>query len=141
MSRYGVPLFVTENGIADSRDALRPDYLASHLKEIAAAVSRGVDVRGYYHWSLLDNFEWVKGFTPRFGLWEVDYDTFERKPRPSAKLYAEIIRRHPSGEAPQSEAIERAYSDFRNEDPRKPKAAPNSADHHIPAGMVPKAGY
>jgi beta-glucosidase/6-phospho-beta-glucosidase/beta-galactosidase len=91
LGRYGLPLYITENGIADNRDALRPAYLVSHLKQIATEIGRGADIRGYYHWSLLDNFEWVKGFAPRFGLYEVDYKTLERHPRPSAALYRRII--------------------------------------------------
>ena len=93
-SRYGVPLYVTENGIADRVDHLRPDYLRCHLHEIAKAISSGIDVRGYYHWSLLDNFEWIKGFGPRFGLYGVDYTTLERTPTHSAKLYQEFIAHH-----------------------------------------------
>jgi beta-glucosidase len=62
------------------------------LKNIYRAISDGVDVRGYLHWALLDNFEWEKGFWPRFGLIEVDYETLERKIRPSAYFYRDIIR-------------------------------------------------
>ena len=115
MSRYGLPLYITENGIADDKDRLRPGYLVSHLKEIASAVAAGSDVRGYFHWSLLDNFEWVKGFAPRFGLLEVDYRTFERKPRLSAELYRRIIAEHRelADTRPQAQAIERAYSTFK----------------------------
>jgi beta-glucosidase/6-phospho-beta-glucosidase/beta-galactosidase len=93
--RYGLPLYVTENGVADRDDDLRPRYLLSHLAQVARAISEdGLDIRGYYHWSLLDNFEWIKGFWPRFGLYQVDYDTFERKPTRSAELYRRIIDAH-----------------------------------------------
>jgi len=68
--------------------------LRSHLSEIAKEIKDGADIRGYYHWSLLDNFEWVKGFAPRFGLFEVDYGNFSRKKRKSAELYARIITEH-----------------------------------------------
>jgi beta-glucosidase len=91
---YGLPIFITENGIADAGDRLRPQYLVSHLREVAQAIAQGADIRGYYHWSLLDNFEWIKGFPPRFGLLAVDYETFERKPRASAALYRRIIEAH-----------------------------------------------
>jgi beta-glucosidase len=90
--RYGLPILITENGIADRNDELRADYLRWHLDEVAAAMAAGVDVRGYYHWSLLDNFEWIKGFGPRFGLYEVDYATLERRRRPSAETYRMRIR-------------------------------------------------
>lgn len=92
VSRYRLPVFVTENGIADKDDAHRAEYLRLHLREVEAARDRGVDIRGYYYWSLLDNFEWVKGFGPRFGLFEVNYETFERKRRPSADVFAQLIR-------------------------------------------------
>ncbi len=92
--RYGLPVYVTENGIADKEDRIRPDYLQAHLREIARLVDSGLDVRGYYHWSLLDNFEWIKGFGPRFGLFQVDYKTFERKPTHTALLLKKILERH-----------------------------------------------
>jgi beta-glucosidase len=90
--RSGVPVYVTENGIADATDAKRGPFLVRHLAEIARAIADGVDVRGYFHWSLLDNFEWAEGYGPRFGLVEVDYATQERRIRPSAHLYAKIAR-------------------------------------------------
>lgn len=91
--RYRLPIFVTENGTADAADSFRSSYIATHLAEIARAVGDGVDVRRYYHWSLMDNFEWVEGLTPRFGLVEVDYATQERRIRESGRFYAEISRR------------------------------------------------
>ena len=90
--RARVPIYITENGIADAADDRRPRFLVRHLAEIARAIARGVDVRGYMHWSLLDNFEWAEGYTPRFGLVRVDYATQERHPRPSAEIYARIAR-------------------------------------------------
>lgn len=98
----GLPLYITENGIADRDDRHRSEYLFSHLREVADSTKRGIEIRGYYHWSLLDNFEWIKGFGPRFGLYEVDYETFERRRRPSAELYHKIISVH-GGSAPQLE--------------------------------------
>jgi beta-glucosidase len=91
---YGLPVYVTENGIADRDDVQRPEYLRSHLRELALAIADGVDIRGYYHWSLLDNFEWIKGFGPRFGLYKVDYESFTRTPTATAELYKKIIRDH-----------------------------------------------
>ncbi len=90
--RLGLPILITENGIADADDDLRPAFLLAHLLEAHRAIQEGVDVRGYFHWSLIDNYEWAEGFGPRFGLVEVDYETLERRPRPSARLYAEICR-------------------------------------------------
>jgi beta-glucosidase len=90
--RYRKPLHVTENGVADATDALRPQALVSHLAEAARAVRDGVDLRGYFHWSSMDNFEWAEGYGMRFGLVEVDFKTQERKPRPSAALYSRLVR-------------------------------------------------
>src|SRR5262249_32882459 len=90
--RAGVPIYITENGLADRTDEKRPGFISSHLAEVARAIEAGVDVRGYYHWSLLDNFEWAEGYGPRFGLVEVNPKTFERKPRSSATLYARIAK-------------------------------------------------
>lgn len=90
----GKPIYITENGLADRDDRLRPKFIKEHLFYVHKAISDGVDVRGYFHWSLLDNFEFVelRGFWPRFGLVEVDYKTLERKIRPSALVYAEICK-------------------------------------------------
>ncbi len=90
--RSGLPVYVTENGIADAADAMRGAFLVDHLRELARAIADGVDVRGYFHWSLLDNFEWAEGYGPRFGLFEVDYATQERRARESAHIYARIAR-------------------------------------------------
>ncbi len=93
----GLPVYVTENGIADARDTRRARFLEAHLRELERLVGDGVDVRGYYHWSLLDNFEWSEGYAPRFGLVEVDYATGERRPRASAEVYARIARERTVG--------------------------------------------
>jgi beta-glucosidase len=88
--RSRLPVYVTENGIADASDAKRGTFLRRHLAELARAIADGIDVRGYFHWSLLDNFEWADGYGPRFGLVEVDYATQSRRLRPSARIYARI---------------------------------------------------
>jgi len=88
--RSRVPLYVTENGIADARDAQRPSFLVRHLAQVAEAIRDGIDVRGYFHWSLLDNFEWAQGYEPRFGLFEVDYATQERISRGSVEVFRRI---------------------------------------------------
>ncbi|MFN2581481.1 MAG: glycoside hydrolase family 1 protein [Candidatus Dormibacteria bacterium] len=89
-----LPLIVTENGIADRRDALRPAYIVDHLNAVLDAVAEGADVRGYLHWTAWDNFEWSEGYTKKFGLWEVDRETLERRARPSAVLFSRICQTH-----------------------------------------------
>jgi beta-galactosidase len=90
---YELPVYVTENGIADSDDDQRRDYLASHLKQMRKAIDEdGADVRGYFQWSLTDNLEWVYGYEPRFGLYSYDPETLERTARPSAAFYAKVAR-------------------------------------------------
>lgn len=89
--RYGKPIYITENGVADATDKLRPRALVAHLAETARAVRQGVDLRGYLHWSIMDNFEWAEGYAMRFGLVEVDFKTQVRTPRPSAALYSRLI--------------------------------------------------
>ncbi len=91
-SRLGVPLYVTENGIRDAEDALRASFLLDHVAAVHEAVQLGADVRGYFHWSLVDNFEWAEGWSPRFGLHALDRETQKRSARPSAELYAGICR-------------------------------------------------
>jgi beta-glucosidase len=93
--RYGLPLYVTENGIADATGARRPAFVDAHLHAVAQALREGIPVRGYFHWSLLDNFEWAHGFAPRFGLYRVDYATFERTPAPGAERFRAWAERLP----------------------------------------------
>lgn len=92
MMRYRKPIYVTENGIATSNDRKRVRFLIGYVKEMYHAIKSGADVRGYCYWSLIDNFEWDKGFDPRFGLIDIDYKTFKRTPRRSAFIYAQIAR-------------------------------------------------
>lgn len=92
LKKYKKPIYITENGLADASDQKRSWYIFEILKNIYKAISEGIEVKGYLHWTLLDNFEWEKGFWPRFGLIEVDYKTLERKIRPSAYFYRDIIR-------------------------------------------------
>jgi beta-glucosidase len=93
-ARAGLPVLVTEHGFADAADRFRAQALVEALLHLARAIASGVPVVGYYHWSLLDNFEWSDGFAPRFGLYEVDYTSPDcvRRKRPSAEIYARIAR-------------------------------------------------
>lgn len=90
LARYNKPILVTENGVADENDELRPAFLVSHLQELHHAVAEGVPVQGYLHWSAIDNFEWAEGRRLRFGLIHVDYDTQARTVKPSGEIYAKI---------------------------------------------------
>jgi beta-glucosidase len=101
----GVPIYVTENGAAfedavgaDGRidDPRRVDYLRDHVTSVAKAREAGVDVRGYFVWSLLDNFEWARGYVPRFGLTYVDYATQTRTPKASGEWYRGLIAASPA---------------------------------------------
>lgn len=92
MSEHQLPIYITENGISTLNDHQRARYIISYLKEVYHAIHSGVDVRGYFHWSLLDNFEWDKGYKSRFGLIEVDFQTLERKIKGSGKIYGQICR-------------------------------------------------
>ena len=87
-----LPILITENGVEDNSDRLRPRYLAQHIHQMWRAVNFNWPVKGYFHWTLVDNFEWERGWTQRFGLWALDVDTQKRTRRPSADLYAEICR-------------------------------------------------
>ncbi|MBM4427092.1 MAG: glycoside hydrolase family 1 protein [Chloroflexi bacterium] len=87
-----LPIIITENGVEDFDDHLRPRYLAEHLHQVWRAVNFNWPVKGYFHWSLVDNFEWERGWTQRFGLWGLDIDTQKRIRRPSVDLYAEICK-------------------------------------------------
>jgi beta-glucosidase len=88
----GVPVLITESGIATEDDTERITYLAEVLRGVGRALDDGVDIRGYFVWSLLDNFEWALGFKPRFGLHSVDHETFARRPKPSASWYEDVAR-------------------------------------------------
>jgi beta-glucosidase len=98
-----VPILITENGCAiddvpgpdgEVHDPRRIEFLRTHLAAVDEAIARGVDVRGYFAWSLMDNFEWAEGYGPRFGLTYVDYETLRRIPKDSARWYADVVRRN-----------------------------------------------
>jgi beta-glucosidase len=87
-----LPIYITENGIGGEEDSLRRRYIVTHLRQLWRAVNFNWDVRGYFHWSLVDNFEWERGWEHRFGLYALDRETQARTPRQSARLYSEIAR-------------------------------------------------
>jgi beta-galactosidase len=92
MSEYRLPLYIMENGIADASDKVRPRFLVEHLKVIERTLDEyNIDLRGYFHWSLLDNYEWAEGFKKKFGLFAVNLGTKKRIVRQSALIYKKII--------------------------------------------------
>ena len=90
--RFDKDIIITENGVEDSKDMIRPRYLAQHIEKLWRATNFNWRVKGYFHWSLTDNFEWERGWTQRFGLWELDVETQKRRKRKSAELYEEICK-------------------------------------------------
>ena len=88
----GLPIYITECGIASTNDDRRNRFLIAYLQEVARAIKSGVNVRGFFYWSLIDNFEWHMGFEFRFGLIEIKSQTLERRIRPSALVYTDIIQ-------------------------------------------------
>ncbi len=86
------PIIITENGVEDAEDKMRPRYIAQHIQQVWRAVNFNFPVKGYFHWSLVDNFEWERGWTQRFGLWGLDPETQQRIRRPSVDLYAAICK-------------------------------------------------
>jgi len=90
LERTGKPIYITENGIPDADDDQRPRYLITHLRAIWQAINQNVPIMGYYHWSLVDNFEWAEGWNLRFGLVELNPQTQERRLRRSGELYGEV---------------------------------------------------
>lgn len=92
----GVPVLVTEHGMSTDDDALRAAFIEPSLLGLRAVMDEGVPVLGYLHWTLMDNFEWVFGYAHQLGLHEVDRETFERRPKPSAGVYADLVKRYRS---------------------------------------------
>ncbi|MBF0351325.1 MAG: glycoside hydrolase family 1 protein [SAR324 cluster bacterium] len=90
--RYQVPLYITENGICDRNDTQRSRYIFDHLKALRQALDEGINIQRYYHWTLMDNFEWAEGLSAKFGLVEVNYENQRRTIRRSGLFYTEICR-------------------------------------------------
>ncbi len=100
----GLPVYVTENGIGTHDDEARIEYVRRALQGVGRCLDDGIDVRGYFYWSLLDNFEWVLGYGPTFGMVAVDRDTFERRPKASAAWFAGVAGANSIGGVPRSPA-------------------------------------
>ena len=96
---YGKPIYVTESGIDDASDDKRRAYIRTYLQALQGAIADGADVRGYFYWSLVDNFEWAEGYRAHFGLYRFDPKSLKREMQPSARLYRRIAR---TGEVPGS---------------------------------------
>jgi beta-glucosidase len=92
LRRFGVPLYVTENGVYDPDDSQRPQFIHDHAAAVLQARAEGIDLAGYFHWSLIDNFEWAQGWTTPFGLISLDPKTQTRKIRPSARVLEQYAR-------------------------------------------------
>ncbi|OYU35401.1 family 1 glycosylhydrolase [Novosphingobium sp. PASSN1] len=92
-----VPIMVTEHGVGTEDDTTRAWFIPEALDHLRAAIADGVPVKGYLHWSLIDNFEWVFGYKPKFGLHSFDRETFARTPKPSALVYRDYIKSHTAG--------------------------------------------
>ncbi|MFJ8543301.1 family 1 glycosylhydrolase [Streptomyces sp. NPDC093586] len=88
----GVPVLVTEHGIQTADDTQRAAFIPAAVRELTAETAAGTPVLGYCHWTLMDNFEWIFGYGAQLGLHEVDRDTFQRRPKPSARAYADVGR-------------------------------------------------
>ena len=92
VEKFNKPIVITENGVEDSKDQLRPQYLIEHIQKLWRAVNLSVPVRGYFHWTLVDNFEWERGWSQRFGLWRLNLQDQSRIKTKSAELYAQICK-------------------------------------------------
>ncbi|MDO8575691.1 MAG: family 1 glycosylhydrolase [bacterium] len=94
LKRYGLPIYVSEHGLADATDSRRAEFIRNAARSLHRALAEDVPVRGYVHWSMLDNYEWTNGFGPRFGLVEIDYATQKRRIRDSAYVYKQICEKN-----------------------------------------------
>ncbi len=91
-SKLKVPIIITENGMATHDDRRKSEFLKLHIDELRRCIADGMDIRGYFYWSLMDNYEWAHGFDSRFGLYRVDFNTFKRMPTMAAEFYSNVIR-------------------------------------------------
>ena len=94
LKSFSLPVIITENGTSEDKPEDYESFLIEHLMSVAKAISNSVDIQGYFWWSLLDNFEWDKGFKKRFGLIGVDYSNMARQRKPFSYTYANICRKN-----------------------------------------------
>jgi beta-glucosidase len=94
IAQLGVPIYITENGIADAKDDRRDRFIRRYLFALSVAIKDGCDVRGYFYWSLMDNFEWTEGYDMKFGLYEVNFKTQERRLREGARYFVDVVQRN-----------------------------------------------
>jgi beta-glucosidase len=87
----GKPIIITENGVADKNDIIRSKYIDRYLFAVSRAIEEGADIKGYYYWTLMDNFEWSEGYDMKFGLYDVDFKTQKRTLREGSKRFIDII--------------------------------------------------
>jgi beta-glucosidase/6-phospho-beta-glucosidase/beta-galactosidase len=99
---FGLPLLVTENGVATEDDSRKAAFIRRHVSEIESCRRAGIDLRGYFYWSLTDTYEWLHGFSKRFGLYRVDWRTLERTPTAAADVYARLVRERGYGAVSQT---------------------------------------
>jgi beta-glucosidase len=90
LKEYGIPVYITENGIGTDNDEQRISYLVRHLHQVHRAMEDGVDIRSYLHWCQQDNFEWAEGFSQKFGLFSTEEGTLNRIPKPSASFFKDV---------------------------------------------------
>jgi len=93
-SRLNIPLIITENGIATSNDEIKIRFIRKHVEILERCIKNGMDIRGYFYWSLIDSYEWLYGFQARFGLYQVDFDTLERRLTPTALFYTSLVKKN-----------------------------------------------
>jgi beta-glucosidase len=91
VAALNVPIYITENGIADAKDDRRDLFIRRYLYALSRAIKDGSDVRGYFYWSLMDNFEWAEGYEMKFGLYEVNFKNQERKLRKGAEYFVKVV--------------------------------------------------
>jgi beta-glucosidase len=93
-SKLNVPLMITENGIATDNDEIKIKFIRRHVEILERCLKNGMDIRGYFYWSLIDNYEWLYGFRAKFGLYQVDFDTLERRPTQTALFYTSLVKKN-----------------------------------------------
>ena len=94
LKQYGIPVYITENGIGTDDDEQRISYLVRHLYQVKRAIDAGVDIRSYFHWCQQDNFEWAEGYRQKFGLFSTEEGTLNRIPKPSAFFFKDVAQKN-----------------------------------------------